>query len=84
MGMGVPTLIAAPEGEATTIVRETGAGVVVAAEDPGELVSAIVRLCEEPDRLCRLATKALIAAPRYTREEQARRTLVTLQEALAG
>jgi glycosyltransferase involved in cell wall biosynthesis len=84
MGMGVPTLIAAPEGEATAIVRETGAGVVVTAEEPDELVSAIVRLCEEPDRLRMLATKARIAAPLYSREEQARRTLVTLEEAIAG
>ncbi|TMI23354.1 glycosyltransferase family 4 protein [Candidatus Bathyarchaeota archaeon] len=84
MGMGVPTLVAAPEGAATAIVRETGAGVVAAAEDPGELISAIVRLCEEPDRLRMLGTKALIAAPLYSREEQARRTLMTLQEVLAG
>src|SRR3546814_9789921 len=49
MAMGLPLLAAVPEGEATHIVRETGAGLCVPAEDPAALAGAARRLAGDAD-----------------------------------
>ncbi len=83
MAMGVATLVAAPEGEATRIVRDTGAGLIVPAEDPPALAEAVQRLCLNPEQVRVLSARALTAAPAYSREKQARAMIEALATLLA-
>jgi glycosyltransferase involved in cell wall biosynthesis len=78
MGMGVPVLMALPEGEATGVVRRTGCGVCVPPEDPAALAAAIVALREDPARLAGLANASAKAAPGFSRQAQADRMLEIL------
>ena len=78
MGMGVPILMSVPEGEATRIIRETGAGVCVPPEDPGAMAEAIARLADDPDRVQQLRSAAHAAAPRFSRGALAQQMLQVL------
>jgi len=71
MGMGLPIMLAAPEGEASRLLAEDAAGLWVPAGDPAALAAACHRL--SVDRALResLAANSLKAAPRHTREQQA-------------
>ena len=71
MGMGVPILMSVPEGEATRLVSDTGAGVCVPPEDPRALADAVLALAADPARLSVLQSAALAAAPRFSRAENA-------------
>ena len=84
MAMGVPVLLAAPEGEATRIVRDAGAGLIVPAERPYELAGAIQGLCRDPEYVRALATRSFRAAPAYSRERQARLVIEELKEVVAS
>lgn len=44
MGMGIPSIMSVPEGEATQIIRETGSGLVVESESSIEIKEAIIKL----------------------------------------
>jgi glycosyltransferase involved in cell wall biosynthesis len=44
MGMGIPSIMSVPEGEATQIIRETGSGLVVESESSSEIKEAIIKL----------------------------------------
>jgi glycosyltransferase involved in cell wall biosynthesis len=82
MGMGLPILLAAPEGEATEILKESGAGLWVAPQRPQELLDA-ARLLRSNPELCRsLAGRSRESAFNYTRERQARDMLSILDEAV--
>lgn len=81
MGMGVPILIACPEGEATGIVHDTGSGVVVAPEDPTALAGAVARLADDSDHLNELGLTGLRSAPRYSRDRLASQMLEHLHDA---
>ena len=82
MGMGLPILLVAPDGEARRIVEEDAAGIWVPAGDPQALAEAVRRLRDDPALRCRLAEASLAAAPRHTRESQARRFLDALERAV--
>jgi glycosyltransferase involved in cell wall biosynthesis len=82
MGMGLPILLVAPDGEARRIVEEDAAGIWVPAGDPHALAEAVRRLRDDPALRCRLAQASLAAAPRHTRESQARHFLDALEKAL--
>lgn len=84
MGMGRGILLAAPEGEATRIVRETGSGVVVPPERPAVLADAVRELCHDKVSVQRLARNALLAAPRFSREKQACDMISVLEEVIAN
>jgi colanic acid biosynthesis glycosyl transferase WcaI len=84
MGMGLPILLVAPEGEASYIVRGEKVGLCVPAEDPKELASAVLFLKENRQILHQLSTRSCEAAPRYTRERQARDMLATFHASLTG
>ncbi|MCB1733779.1 MAG: glycosyltransferase family 4 protein [Gammaproteobacteria bacterium] len=79
MGMGLPVVLAAPQGEAWDIIASEGAGVCVPAESPQDLANAILALAEDPERLAALAKVSGAAAPRYSREKQAREMVRVLQ-----
>lgn len=80
MGMGVPILMSLPEGEATGIVRSTGAGVCVPPEYPAAMAREIVRLAESPEEMRRLRALAREAGPRFSRDALGERMV----EVLAG
>jgi colanic acid biosynthesis glycosyl transferase WcaI len=84
MAMGLPILIAAPEGEATAIVRDSGAGVCAPAEDPAALAGAARGMAGDAAALKRLAGASLAAAPRYSRAYQARAMIAALDAAANG
>jgi glycosyltransferase involved in cell wall biosynthesis len=81
MAMGVPLLVAAPEGEATRLVRTTGAGAAVAPEAPSALAAEVRRLKADRVRLAELATQGRRAARGFSRERQAREMLAVLERA---
>ena len=80
MGMGVPIMMSLPEGEATGIIRRADVGVCVPPENPGALAAALRQLADTPDELARLRKNALLAAPSFSRETQARMMLRILEK----
>lgn len=84
MGMGLPILLAAPEGEATAIVRTDGAGLCVPAGDPEALAAAAIKLRDEPEFLAALKKNSLASAPLHSREHQARQMIEALALVVAG
>ena len=84
MGMGLPVLLAMPEGEATGIVRQTGAGIVVPPEQPEALVAAVLELFTYPQRLELLGRASHMAAKYFSRFQQAEKMLTVLQSIMKG
>ena len=82
--MGLPIVLATPEGEASHLLRDIGAGVWVPPEDPAALASAIRSLHADPETRQRLAAASRAAAPSHSREARARDTLRVLERAVAG
>jgi colanic acid biosynthesis glycosyl transferase WcaI len=83
MGMGLPILLAAPEGEASRIVLTENNGMWVQAGDPKALAAAI-RLLEGNSELRRtFAHNSLAGAPRHSRERQAREMILCIEQAVA-
>jgi colanic acid biosynthesis glycosyl transferase WcaI len=71
MGMGLPILLAAPEGEASRLLAEDAAGLWVPAGDTVALAAACRRLLLDGALRDSLAANSLKAASRHTRERQA-------------
>ena len=84
MAMGLPIVIAAPEGEATEIVAAEGAGVVVPPEDPAALAEAIRALHRGFEDRKKYAAHSLAATPRYSREKQASEMIEVFDAAIGG
>ena len=84
IGMGLPIVLATPEGEASRLLHDIGAGVWVPPEDPAALASAIRSLHADPETRQRLAAASRAAAPAHSRKARARDTLRVLERAVAG
>jgi len=84
MAMGLPILLASPEGEAKRLITSEGCGVAIRAEDPAELAAAAISLANDARTREYLAAKSLRAAPKYTRERQARSMILSLEQAISG
>lgn len=85
MGMGLPVMLVVPAGEARAILEEDQAGIWVPPEDPQALAEACRRFADDQDMRATLARNSLAAAPRHTRETQAREMeAVLLQVAEQG
>lgn len=82
LGMGVPVIMAMPEGEATGIVRTTGTGRIVPPESPVELAEVIRALYGDRGQVSALREACLGTAHRFSRENQAKRMLEILQESI--
>ncbi|MBT4933447.1 MAG: glycosyltransferase family 4 protein [Rhodospirillaceae bacterium] len=82
--MGLPLLLAAPEGEASSIVLSEKAGLHVEPEDPDALAAAVRQLANDGTLCQTLAAAALAAAPSHSRKTQAREMLDVLQTAASG
>lgn len=84
MGMGLPLILVAPEGEASQIVLENDAGLHVAAGKPEALSEAVVRLADDAALTATLAHASHQAAPRYSRSRQAEDMIRVLELAAQG
>jgi glycosyltransferase involved in cell wall biosynthesis len=84
MAMGLPLLIAVPRGEATDIVEQGGAGIVVEPENPTALADATLRLANDTVMRGNFAARALAAAPHHSRTYQATSMLAVLEAAAQG
>jgi len=84
MGMGLPLLLVAPEGEASHIVEADGAGLFVPAADPEGLAAAARRLADDPAERKTLAAASLAAAAAHTRERQAELFIKVLDMVTTG
>ena len=72
MASGKPVLLASPAGEASELLMREGAGEHVRSGDLLALAAAVRRLAGDEAGRARMATAGLLAAPRYSRERQAR------------
>ncbi|MEZ8310885.1 glycosyltransferase family 4 protein [Vibrio splendidus] len=68
MGMGIPTIMSVPEGEATAIIRETNSGLVVDSESVEQITAAILKLHENKELYQQVRTCSIEAAPKYSRD----------------
>jgi glycosyltransferase involved in cell wall biosynthesis len=84
MAMGKPILLAAPDGEASRIVKWENNGLYVPAQRPEELAAAVLFLKENPSFTEELSRRSLAAAPKYSRERQASEMLAVLESAFQG
>ncbi|ANW24189.1 glycosyltransferase family 4 protein [Vibrio coralliilyticus] len=83
MGMGLPMVMTAPEGEATEIVAGVNSGLIVKPESPEKVVEAICELYLDREKLKMLAENSHKAAKLYDRNELAKTMLHTLEELCA-
>ncbi|WP_416137199.1 glycosyltransferase family 4 protein [Halomonas sp. HK25] len=81
MAMGIPVLMSLPDGEATGILRDAGAGVCVPPEDPQAMARAIEALKDDPAQCAALRESGLKAAQAYSRDRQAEKMLAALERA---
>jgi glycosyltransferase involved in cell wall biosynthesis len=72
MGMGLPMMLAAPKGEASRLLADDGAGLWVPAGDTAALAAACRSLMTDVTLRDSLAAQSLKAAPRHSREQQAK------------
>jgi len=79
MGMGLPILLALPDGEAARIVREMRAGVVITPEQPVELAKTVLDLYHDPARREAMSKASRAAALQFSRAEQAEKMLAVCQ-----
>lgn len=84
MAMGRPVLLASPKGEASRIVESEEAGIRVPSEDAAVLEEGILKLKNDRTFYAGCAARSLAAAPRYSRERQARNVLKVAQEVADG
>lgn len=75
MGMGIPTIMSVPEGEATTIIKETGSGLVVESENVEQIASSILKLRQDDELYQMIQSKSVEAAPKYSRDLMAQNLL---------
>ncbi len=79
MGMGLPILMAAPEGEATKIISKENVGVCVAPENPDALADAAKVLALDAQQTKKYASASHKAASQYSREAQAQNMIDVLE-----
>ena len=83
MAMGLPILIAIPDGEARGIVENHAAGIWVPPENPTALAKTTQKLFNDR-RLCdELSANSLSAAPHYSRRVQAAKMIEVFEKALS-
>ena len=79
MAMGLPVFLVSPGGEASELIQSYDAGVWIPAGDPKLFSDAISSLFEDKSKREILAKASLNAAPKHSRESQARKMLEVFQ-----
>lgn len=68
MGMGIPTIMSVPEGEATDIIRKTESGIVIESENVNQIATAVDKLSTHKELFLELQKSSVKAAPLYSRD----------------
>ncbi len=82
--MGLPICYSGPTGEASELLESSGTGIVVPAENPLTLAAALRRLWQDSELLTTLRAAAVATRQNYSREQQAHRTVLLLDETSQG
>lgn len=84
MGMKLPILFAGPKGEGSRIVSNAKAGLIVNAEDPEALAECTLKFADDAAMRLEMSKHSAAAAPRYSRETQAKHMIEVLQAVVDG
>ncbi len=84
MAMGLPILLASPDGEASAIINKDGVGLHVPAENPVALAGAVKQLHDDEATRQKYAEQSFEAAPAHSREHQAKHMIAVLEKVVAG
>ncbi|MFK7945737.1 MAG: glycosyltransferase family 4 protein [Paracoccaceae bacterium] len=79
MAMGLPLLMAVPEGEATGIVETYGVGLICPPEDPSALAALVIKLTEDNALRERFSANGVATAPKFDRAKLAMEMLSHLE-----
>ncbi|KPZ52386.1 putative teichuronic acid biosynthesis glycosyltransferase TuaH [Pseudoalteromonas sp. P1-13-1a] len=71
MGMGIPTVMSVPEGEATQIIRETASGLVVESENVEQIKNAILYIYSDNKVYRNMRLGSISSAPKFSRTTNA-------------
>lgn len=82
--MGLPIVLAVPDGEARHILETDGAGLWVPPENPEALAQAIKTLCSDIAQYETFAAASLASAPHHSREKQAQGMIDVFERACLG
>jgi glycosyltransferase involved in cell wall biosynthesis len=75
MGMGIPTLMSVPEGEATAIIQKTNSGLTVEPESVEQIVEGILKLKNNSDLFNELRQSSIDVASQFSRDLMAKEML---------
>lgn len=75
MGMGIPTLMSVPEGEATSIIQETKSGITVEPENVSQIAEAILKLKDDKEQYASLRESSIKSGPLFSRDLMADKML---------
>lgn len=71
MGMGIPTIMSVPEGEATEIIKKTGSGLVVDSENDTQIKNALLQLYSDKELYNGLRIASFHCAKEFSRSNNA-------------
>lgn len=80
MAMRLPIIISAPEGAATSLIRNTQSGIILPPENPNKLAKEIIRLSADTDLYKDLADNCLSAVKKFNRKNLALEMLSHIEE----
>jgi glycosyltransferase involved in cell wall biosynthesis len=75
MGMGIPTLMSVPEGEATSIIHKTNSGLTVDSENVDQIVEGILKLKNNSDLFNELRQSSIDVSSQFSRDLMADKML---------
>lgn len=84
MAYAKPIVLAAPHGEAAELLENSGAGVWVPPAQPQALADLVASLASDPERRRAIGQTGRQAAPRFSRENQAKYMLDVLERVIEG
>ncbi|WP_434143870.1 glycosyltransferase family 4 protein [Photobacterium leiognathi] len=82
MGMGIPTIMSVPEGEATAIIKDTASGLVVESENVEEIKKAILKLYNDTDLYNEIRLSSINSAKLFSRDVMASKMLSIFSKVL--
>ncbi|WP_318464685.1 glycosyltransferase family 4 protein [Photobacterium leiognathi] len=82
MGMGIPTIMSVPEGEATAIIKDTASGLVVESENVEEIKKAILKLYNDTDLYNEIRLSSINSAKLFSRDLMASKMLSIFSKVL--
>lgn len=80
MGMGIPTLMSVPEGEATAIIQETTSGLTVESENIEQIAEGILKLKNDSELYNELRQNNVAVAKQFSRDLMAEKMLKILKK----